>query len=87
MAIDVHKNPVALACGHGKPSSKRIKDGLLNHIEKGPVIVHDKEKAHNAPVKAAKCTSEAYKADIRDPAYLECMALVNNLCPWLKRYL
>jgi transposase-like protein len=87
VAIDVHKNPVAVVCGHGKPSSKRIKDGLLAHIAQGSVIVHDKEKAHNALIKAAKCSEEAYKADVRDPLYVECMALVNNLCSWLKRYL
>jgi transposase-like protein len=87
VAIDVHKNPVAIVCGHGKPSSKRIKDGLLAHIAQGSVIVHDKERAHRALIKAAKCTDEAYKADARDPAYIECMALVNNLCSWIKRYL
>jgi len=87
VAIDIHKNTVAIVCGHGKPSSKRIKDALLAHIALGSVIVHDKEKAHRALVKAAKCTDEAYKADVRDPLYLECMALVNNLCSWIKRYL
>ena len=30
---------------------------------------------------------EAYKADIKDPVYLESMAMVNNLCSWLRRYL
>lgn len=30
---------------------------------------------------------EAYKADTRDPAYLEGMQLVNSLCSWIKRYL
>ena len=87
VAIDMHKNPVAVVCGHGKPSSKRMKEGLLGHIAEGSVIVHDMEKAHNALIKAAKCTSEAYKADTRDPVYLECMSMVNNLCSWLKRYL
>lgn len=87
VAIDAHKNMVAVVCGHGKPSSKRIKDGLLPHIAEGSHIVHDKEKAHNALIKAAKCTDEAHKADVRDPVYLECMAMVNNLCSWLKRYL
>ena len=38
-------------------------------------------------VKAAKRTDEAYKADVKDPVYLECMAMVNNLCSWIKRYL
>jgi len=87
VAIDVHKNPVAVVCGHGKPSTKRMKDRLLSHLEEGSVIVHDMEKAHKGLVKAAKCTDEAYKADVKDPTYLECMAMVNNLCSWLKRYL
>ena len=86
-AIDVHKNPIAIACGHGKPSSKRIKDGLLTHIAERSTIVHDKERAHNALIRDARCKSEAYKADVRDPVYLECMTMVNSLCSWLKRYL
>ena len=87
VAIDVHKNPVAVVCGHGKPSSKRIKDALQERIAEGSVIVHDKERAHNALVRERKCASEAYKADVRDEEYLECMAMVNNLCSWLGRYL
>lgn len=85
--IDERKNPVAVVCGHGKPSTARIKDGLLPHIKQGSHIVHDKEKVHNGLVRAAKCTDEAHKADVRDPAYLEYMAMANNLCSWLKRYL
>lgn len=87
VAIDAFKNVVAVICGHGKPSSKRIKDALLSHIAPGSVIVHDKERSHPALVKAAKCTDESYKADAADPAYLEAMELVNNLCSWLRRYL
>lgn len=87
VAIDVHKNPVAVVCGHGKPSTKRMKDALLSHLEEGSVVVHDMEKAHRGLVKAAKCTDEAYRADVKDPVYLECMAMVNNLCSWVKRYL
>lgn len=86
-AIDIHKNMVAVVCGNGKPSSKRIKDAPLDHIEEGATIVHDKEKAHDSLVKAVKCTSEAYKANTKDPVYLECMMLANNLCSWIKRYL
>lgn len=87
VAIDGFENTVAIICGHGKPSSKRIKDALLSHIASGSVIVHDKERSHQALVKAAKCTDEAYKADIGDPVYLEAMELANNLCSWLRRYL
>jgi len=87
VAIDVHKNPIEVVCGHGKPSSKRIKDGLLPHIGQGSVIVHDKERAHNALIKAAGCSDVAYKADASDQQYLDGMAMINNLCSWLKRYL
>ena len=32
-------------------------------------------------------TDEAYKADLKDKNYLENMALINNMCSWLKRYI
>ena len=86
VAIDAFKNVVVI-CGHGKPSSKRIEDALLSHIAPGPVTVHDKERSHPALVKAAKCADGSCKADATDPAYLEAMELVNNLCPWLRRCL
>jgi len=87
VAIDTHKNLVAVVCGHGKPSSKRITGGLESHILKGSIIVHDKERAHNSLIKLTGCASETHKANCADPVYLECMAMVNNLCSWLKRYL
>ena len=87
VAIDVHKNPIARACGHGKPSSKRVKDALEKNIAEGSTLVGDKERAHNALAKAVKGTHEAYKADAKDPVYLERVAMVNNLCSWIKRCL
>lgn len=87
VAIDSFKNAVVVICGHGKPSARRIKKALLSHIAPGSVIVHDKERSHTALIKAARCTDEAFKADTSDPAYLEAMALINNLCAWLRRYL
>lgn len=74
-------------CGHGKPSSKRIKDALLGHIEEGSVIVHGMERSHKSLVKAAKCTDEAYKADVKDPVYLEGMQTAGSLCSWIKGFL
>lgn len=67
-AIDALKNAVVVICGHGRPSAKRIKDALLSHIAPGSAIVHDTERSHPSLVKAAKCTDEAYKADVTDPA-------------------
>ena len=87
VAIDVRKNPVAVAIGHGKPSSARIREGLAAHIDPSATVVHDKEKAHASLIADLGCSDEAYKADVRDPVYLLQMELVNNLCSWLKRYL
>jgi len=87
VAIDVFKNPYAVICGHGKPSTKRIKEAFRGHIQEGSTIVHDMEKSHKALVKSVKGIDEPYKADTKDPAYLEGMQMVNNLCAWLKYYL
>lgn len=87
VGIDASKNPVAVVCGHGKPSAKRLKEALGSRIAKGSVIVHDKERSHGPFIKDLGCADEAYKADIGDPVYLECMSLVNSLCSWLRRYL
>lgn len=53
----------------------------------GATVVHDSERAHRGVIDDAGGVSEAHKADVRDPVYLERMAMVNNLCSWLKRYL
>lgn len=87
VAIDVYKNVVVTVCGHGKPSSKRIRAALESHIEKGATIVHDMEKSHRALVRAVGATDEAHRADTRDPAYLEGMNMINSLCSWIRRYL
>ena len=87
VAIDIHKNPVAIVCGHGKPSAKRMKDALLPHLAPGSLVIHDKERSHSALIKAAKCEDKAYKANVSDPLYIEAMGMVNNMCSWIKRYL
>lgn len=87
IAIDASKTPVAFVCGHGKPSTKRIRAALGSHLAEGSTVVHDKERAHNGVIADKGCASEAYKADAGDPAYLEAMEMVNNLSSWLKRYL
>lgn len=86
VAIDIHKNTYAVICGHGKPSATRIYKALKDHIVKGSTIVHDGEKAHNMLIEKLELVSEAYKADTKDKNYLENMALINNMCSWLKRY-
>ena len=87
VGIDARKEPVAVVCGHGKPSSARIRRALKPHIAEGAVLVHDRERAHGVLVRELKLEDEAHKADVRDPGYLEAMELVNNLCSWIKRYL
>ena len=57
------------------------------HVAEGSTLVHDRERAHNVLARENSLEDESYKADVRDPAYLEAMALVNNLCSWIKRYL
>lgn len=86
VAIDAYKNVLAVVSENGKPSTKRINAALEAHIEPGSTIVHDCEKAHNALVKKLKLVDERYKANTADPDYLLHMALVNNLCSWIRRY-
>lgn len=87
VAIDERKTPVAVVRGHGKPSSRRIRDAMPAHIAPGSTVVHGMEKSHGALVRAAACPSGAHRADVCGPVYLECTPLVNNLCSRLKRYL
>ena len=87
VGIDARKGPVAVVCGHGKPSAARIRAALGGHVAGGATLVHDRERAHNVLVRENGLADESYKADARDPEYLEAMGLVNNLCSWLKRYL
>lgn len=87
VGIDSRKEVVAVVCGHGKPSSSRMRRAMEGHIAEGSTLVHDRERAHNVLVRENGLADESYKADVRDPAYLEAMALVNSLCSWLKRYL
>ena len=87
VAIDVHKNCLAVICGHGKPSGKRIYEALKDHILEGSTVIHDGERAHNTLIRKLKLISKPYKADTKDPEYLENMALINNMCSWIKRYI
>lgn len=70
----MHKNPVAVMCGHGKPSAKRIRDGPQSHMAEGSAIVGDKGKSHDSLARAVRGTHEACRADVGDPVYLERMS-------------
>ncbi len=87
VAIDCFENIYAAVCGNGKPSSARVYNALKDHIEKESLIIHDGEKAHNLLIDKLGCRSKVYKADIKSKEYLENMALINNMCSWLKRYI
>lgn len=87
VAIDVHKNMIAIISGHGKPSSSRIMKALGNHIQEGSTIVHDGDFSHMKLINDKKCKEEFLKANIKDIEYQEKMALINNMCSWLKRYI
>ena len=41
VAIDIHKNPVEVVCGHGKPSSARVRDAMGGRIVPGSLLIHD----------------------------------------------
>ena len=87
VAIDTYKNTYAVICGHGKPSATRIYNALKDHITPGSVIVHDGEKVHNLLIEKLNLKSEVYKADTGNKEYLDNMALINNMCSRLKRYI
>jgi len=87
VAIDIHKNAYAMICGHGKPTSQRVYRALKDHIEEGSIIVHDGEKSHSYLIEKCHCYSEVYIANPHSKEYLENMALINNMCSWLKRYI
>ena len=78
---------VAIISGHGKPSLRRIMNALESHIIPGSLIIHDGDHSHYKLIEKLNCRSKIYKANCKDPYYLENMVLINNMCSWLKRYL
>ena len=60
LCIDIFKNPYAVVCGHGKPSTRRIRDAFGGHIAKGALVVHDRERAHSGVIRDAGAVSESY---------------------------
>lgn len=56
-------------------------------IAPGSLLIHDLERAHGVLVRDGGLESEAHRAEVNDPVYLERMEMVNDLCSWLKRYL
>ena len=54
VAIDVHKNPVAVVCGHGKPSSARVRKAMGGRIAPESLLIHDLKRAHGAPCRSMR---------------------------------
>lgn len=86
VAIDIHKDPVAVACGHGKPGSARVRRAMGGMIEPGSLLIHVPERAHGTLVREGGLENGAHRTDVNDPAYLERMEMVNDSCSWLKQY-
>ena len=54
VAIDVHKITVAVVCGHGKPSSARVRKAMGGTIAPGSLPIHDVVRAHGAPCRSTR---------------------------------
>jgi transposase-like protein len=75
--------------GTGKPSQKKTSEAFRNHIEKGSMLIHDKETAHRRLVKELSLKSTAFSSkelkglpDKENP-----MNPVNRVQNILKRFL
>lgn len=60
---------------------------MKDHITEGSTLIHDGDNSHSKLVEKLNLQSEVFIADTKSKTYLENMALINNLCSWLKRYL
>lgn len=87
VAIDSSKNMLSIICGHGKPSSQRVYAALKDHIIPGTTILHDGDNSHKYLIDALNLKSEVYIANTKDSEYIKNMAMINNMCSWLKRYI
>lgn len=56
-------------------------------IAPGSLLIHDLERAHGVLVREGSLDSEAQRADVNDPVYLEPMETVNGPYSRLQRHL
>ena len=75
--------------GFGKPSSGRVMEAYAPHIERGSLLIHDKEKAHRKLVRELELKEEVYNSkliakldDADNP-----LGDVNRLCYLVKSFL
>ncbi len=59
---------------------------LRGRVSVGATFVHDADLSHGVLVGENGLADESYKADVRNPEYLEAMELVNNLQSYLNLY-
>lgn len=57
------KSSIFIVTGASKPSDKSTLSAYGKHIKEGSIIVHDKEKSHNALITKLNLVSEAYSCD------------------------
>ena len=67
VAIEIHKNPVAVGCGHGKPSSARARKAVSGSMAPGSLLIHDPERARGMLVRDGGLEKEVHRADVSDP--------------------
>ena len=67
VTIDIQKNPVAVGCGHRKPSSARARKAMGGSIAPGSLLIHDPERAHGVLVRDGGHENEVHRADVSDP--------------------
>ena len=90
LAIDQYKHMVIFFIGRGLPTSKKIKDALLPHLEDDAVtkIIHDGLHSHAKAIKkAAGVDDEIHRSNIKDEKELRAMLLINSFSSWVQRYL
>lgn len=62
VATDLKKS-IFIVTGTSKPSDKSTLSAYGKHIKEGSIIVHDKEKSHNALIEKLNLISETYSCD------------------------
>ena len=89
LAIDQYKHMVIFFIGRGLPTSKKIKDALLPHLEDDAVtkIIHDGLHSHAKAIKKAGVDDEIHRLNIKDEKELRAMLLINSFSSWVQRYL
>ena len=76
---DLYGKSESLRGARGGPDRRRVPAARRNR--------QYLKRAHGVLVRDGGLESEAHRAYVNDPVYLERMEMVNDLCSWLKRCL